>query len=92
MSNEDIIRAWKDEGYRNSLSITDLAQIPDNPAGLIELTDAEMILVGGGYDVEGPTVTQDNTPTCQPKDTTDYICRTTKGGSECKPKEDDSFV
>jgi mersacidin/lichenicidin family type 2 lantibiotic len=38
MSNEDIIRAWKDEEYRNSLSEEHRAQLPENPAGLIVLT------------------------------------------------------
>ncbi|MCC5643627.1 mersacidin/lichenicidin family type 2 lantibiotic [Nostoc sp. CHAB 5824] len=48
MSNEDIIRAWKDEEYRNSLSEEQRAQLPQNPAGLIELTDAEMEGINGG--------------------------------------------
>lgn len=43
----DIIRAWKDETYRQSLSPEDLAQLPENPAGLIELTDADLLLAIG---------------------------------------------
>ena len=35
----DIIRAWKDEEYRQSLSTEELKQLPENPAGLIELSD-----------------------------------------------------
>jgi mersacidin/lichenicidin family type 2 lantibiotic len=49
MSHEDIIRAWKDAEYRMSLSKEERAQLPENPAGLIELMDGEMVLVGGGY-------------------------------------------
>ncbi|MGB7439552.1 MAG: mersacidin/lichenicidin family type 2 lantibiotic [Coleofasciculaceae cyanobacterium] len=48
MSNIDIIRAWKDEEYRNSLSEEERAQIPNNPAGLIDLTDAETEAITGG--------------------------------------------
>ncbi|HEY9674770.1 MAG TPA: mersacidin/lichenicidin family type 2 lantibiotic [Waterburya sp.] len=48
MSHEDIIRAWKDEEYRTNLSEEERAQLPKNPAGLIDLTDAEMDAVAGG--------------------------------------------
>ena len=39
MSNIDIVRAWKDEEYRTGLSADELALIPDNPAGLVELLE-----------------------------------------------------
>jgi mersacidin/lichenicidin family type 2 lantibiotic len=48
MSNVDVIRAWKDEEYRNSLSDAERAALPANPAGLIELTAAELQDVAGG--------------------------------------------
>ena len=49
MSNLDVIRAWKDEVYRNSLSADEQAQLPENPAGTIEeLTDDELQIVDGG--------------------------------------------
>lgn len=44
----DIIRAWKDEEYRQSLSTEQLQQLPENPAGLIELSDEDMSSVAGG--------------------------------------------
>jgi len=44
----DIIRAWKDEGYRNSLSVAERAALPENPAGLIALTDEDLGAVAGG--------------------------------------------
>ena len=44
----DIIRAWKDEGYRNSLSEAERAALPPHPAGLIALTDEELGAVAGG--------------------------------------------
>ena len=48
MSHQNIIRAWKDEEYRNSLSDAERAQLPENPAGLIELPDEELDAVAGG--------------------------------------------
>ena len=48
MSNIDIIRAWKDEEYRESLSEEERALLPENPAGLIELTDEDMSAMAGG--------------------------------------------
>ena len=48
MSTHDIIRAWKDEEYRESLSETERAALPQHPAGQIELSDAELETVAGG--------------------------------------------
>lgn len=47
MSRFDIIRAWKDETYRKSLSDADRAALPANPAGAVELTAAEAATVDG---------------------------------------------
>lgn len=47
MSHAQIIRAWKDSAYRNSLSAEELAQLPANPAGE-SLTEAELDTVVGG--------------------------------------------
>ncbi len=46
MSKMNIIRAWKDEDYRLSLSEAERALLPEHPAGLIELSGAE--IDGGG--------------------------------------------
>ena len=48
MSSKNIIRAWKDAEYRASLSDAQRAALPENPAGLVELTDAEMDSLDGG--------------------------------------------
>lgn len=48
MSEQDIIRAWKDEEYRNSLSEAQRAQLPDNPVGAVELPDSDLDSVSGG--------------------------------------------
>ncbi|GCE45719.1 mersacidin/lichenicidin family type 2 lantibiotic [Thermosporothrix hazakensis] len=47
--NHEIIRAWKDASYRKSLSSEDLANLPENPAGAIELSDAELESIQGGH-------------------------------------------
>jgi mersacidin/lichenicidin family type 2 lantibiotic len=44
----DIIRAWKDEEYRLSLTEEQRALLPDNPAGQMELSDADLESVAGG--------------------------------------------
>lgn len=37
-----LIRAWKDEDYRLSLSAGELSQLPEHPAGVIDLSDSEL--------------------------------------------------
>ena len=76
MSYENIIRAWKDEDYRMSLSEEERAQLPENPAGLIELMDAEMSMVGGGYGNDTQIVTA-----------ADNLCGSTFCNGNCDPKE-----
>ena len=54
-----IVRAWKDEAYRQGLSVEEQAMLPANPAGEIELTDAELEAISGGCNFhhrEEPTV------------------------------------
>jgi mersacidin/lichenicidin family type 2 lantibiotic len=43
----DIVRAWKDESYRNSLSSEEQALLPANPAGELELSESELEEVTG---------------------------------------------
>ncbi len=47
LNAEQIIRAWKDESYRMSLSAAERASLPENPAGLVEIGDAQLEEVGG---------------------------------------------
>jgi mersacidin/lichenicidin family type 2 lantibiotic len=47
MTPQSIIRAWKDEEYRQNLSDEERRQLPENPAGLIELTDANLSSAAG---------------------------------------------
>lgn len=49
MSPQDIVRAWKDEAYRLSLSAAQLALVPKHPAGgLLELLDTDLDAARGG--------------------------------------------
>ena len=41
MSDSDIIRAWKDARFRRTFSESELAALPEHPAGAIELSDAD---------------------------------------------------
>jgi mersacidin/lichenicidin family type 2 lantibiotic len=61
MSRSQIIRAWKDQEYRRSLSNAERAVLPAHPAGTVEdLTDAELGAVVGrqknSYPNKGPTI------------------------------------
>jgi mersacidin/lichenicidin family type 2 lantibiotic len=44
----DIVRAWKDEAYRQSLDADELQALPANPAGVLELSDEDLEEVQGG--------------------------------------------
>jgi mersacidin/lichenicidin family type 2 lantibiotic len=63
MSTLDVIRAWKDEEYRASLSDAQRAMLPEHPAGLIDLSEADLDQVGGANNPYTVTV-------C----TYDYMC------------------
>ena len=52
MARIDIVRAWKDEAYRRSLSEAERMSLPENPAGMIDLSDSELNGVAGGTDEE----------------------------------------
>ena len=43
----DIVRAWKDEAYRESLSQEQKALLPANPVGELEMSDADLATVVG---------------------------------------------
>ncbi|QBD80927.1 mersacidin/lichenicidin family type 2 lantibiotic [Ktedonosporobacter rubrisoli] len=44
----DIVRAWKDESYRESLSEEERALLPENPAG-VELSESSLETVYGAH-------------------------------------------
>jgi mersacidin/lichenicidin family type 2 lantibiotic len=90
MSHQDIIRAWKDEEYRNSLSESERAQLPENPAGLIELADAELEAVAGGNQGRAQTITHKIDVCCSTGDltpcggTADLLCIVNKTAVACR--------
>lgn len=43
----DVIRAWKDASYRESLSEEDLRAVGQNPAGVVDLTDEQLKKASG---------------------------------------------
>lgn len=47
MSDFDIARAWRDPKYRRSLTDEQRAKLPENPAGLVELTDEDLAAASG---------------------------------------------
>jgi mersacidin/lichenicidin family type 2 lantibiotic len=57
MSTANIIRAWKDENYRSSLSGAELTTLPLNPAGVSALSGFTPAQASGGFYtfVECPT-------------------------------------
>jgi mersacidin/lichenicidin family type 2 lantibiotic len=40
--NIDLVRAWRDEEYRNSLSEQERSSLPENPAGLAMVDDSTL--------------------------------------------------
>jgi mersacidin/lichenicidin family type 2 lantibiotic len=48
MSRTDIVRAWKDEEYFDRLSAFERSQLPQNPAGIIEISDDDLLQAEGG--------------------------------------------
>lgn len=44
----DIVRAWKDESYRQALSPEQSHTLPANPAGQLELTASDLQTISGG--------------------------------------------
>jgi len=53
MTPEIVVRAWKDPQFRSTLSQAELAQLPGNPAGMIELSGTALDAVAGGWADEG---------------------------------------
>ncbi|HEY7124232.1 MAG TPA: mersacidin/lichenicidin family type 2 lantibiotic [Ktedonobacterales bacterium] len=48
MSAVDIVRAWKDAEYRESLGAEEQALLPEHPAGVIVLADEDLSQAAGG--------------------------------------------
>ena len=87
MRHLDIIRAWKDEEYRLSLSGAERAQLPEHPAGVIELLEPELASVQGGFGCSwnGHTGPYVRNPINYPNQSYAGICGV---NMSCLPKED----
>jgi mersacidin/lichenicidin family type 2 lantibiotic len=48
MKTIDMARALKDAEYRATLSAAELAQLPENAAGIVALSDEDLAAVSGG--------------------------------------------
>ena len=59
MSHIDIIRAWTDPEYCDALTAEQRAQLPENPAGMVSIDDAELARISGGRPFPQTTA-----PTC----------------------------
>ena len=55
MKTNDIIRAWRDAEFMNSLSAEERAMLPANPAGDVELSDDDLAGINGGNQPDAPT-------------------------------------
>ncbi|MCC5669528.1 mersacidin/lichenicidin family type 2 lantibiotic [Nostoc sp. CHAB 5784] len=81
MSQQDIIRAWKDRSYRESLSQEQRYMLPDNPAGIADLSDEILETIaggkrpgGGGGTGQGTGGNCTKTDGCGPLKTNLFIC------------------
>ena len=72
MSKVDVIRAWKDEEYRQSLTEAQRASVPPHPSGLIELKTEEMGGVLGGSNFE-----------CHQSANPNHLCNTFQATCTC---------
>ena len=79
MSEYDIIRAWKDEDYLESLSEEQRSQLPENPAGIVEMSDEEMEVVAGGDVI----IVSANTFDCVDSGFLPINCVSNVGGNSC---------
>ena len=53
--NLDVPKAWKDADYRESLTPDPRDRLPENRAGLIELSDENLSSIAGGHPTVSPT-------------------------------------
>lgn len=54
----DVVRAWRDEEYRNSLTEEERASLPENPAGAAVVEDSVLQILAGGSGY--PTIPSDS--------------------------------
>jgi mersacidin/lichenicidin family type 2 lantibiotic len=57
MSTLQVVRAWKDQSYRNSLSAEQLAELPAHPSGTIEFDRTAVAAKTNGSKCQVPVPT-----------------------------------
>ena len=78
MRTEQIVRAWKDEDYRLSLTEVERSLLPEHPAGIVELPDDMLDDVGGAATT---VVSPIQSPTLSIICTADVMRSLDRGGS-----------
>ena len=73
MKTNDIIRAWRDAEFMNSLSAEERTMLPANPAGDVELSDDDLAGINGGNQPDAFTAAC--TPPCTVP--TAFVCTPT---------------
>jgi len=66
MSHLDVIRAWKDPEYRLSLNEAERALLPEHPAGLVELEDADLNRASLIREKPSTEIRKGNNPSARP--------------------------
>ena len=52
MKKIDVIRAWRDEEYRDSLTEQERSSLPENPAGMATVDDSALRSVSGAVTLD----------------------------------------
>ena len=76
MKTNDIIRAWRDAEFMNSLSEEERAMLPANPVGDVELSDDDLAGVNGGGGAFTAACTLPTATPCTPFYVSFLICPT----------------
>jgi mersacidin/lichenicidin family type 2 lantibiotic len=79
MSKDKIIKAWKNAEYRRTLSASQRASLPENPAGARVLSEDELEEAAGGFlslfwCKPKPAPDPQPAPEPEPEDTTNWAC------------------
>ena len=48
MEKREIVKAWKNAEYRETLSASEQEMLPDHPCGVVDLNDDDLTAVAGG--------------------------------------------
>ncbi len=51
MTQDTVVRAWKDPVFRSTLNESQLQAVPANPAGMVELGEDEVTGLTGGTSI-----------------------------------------